>query len=63
MVKEQEYIDISDLTKLRAASALLKDICPANSQVIDATDMENIQIKLYGWIDKLYGKIKIKEEK
>lgn len=58
---EQEYIDVSDLAKLRSAKAILSDITPANSKVIDLYDFSTIMEHLAIWEIELSEKINIKE--
>jgi len=58
-MKEQEYIDVSELQKLSVISNLLRTITPANSNVIDSETCADMIDTIDDWIETLYTKIKV----
>lgn len=56
---EQEYINATDLQKIRAAKNLLIEVFPINSTIIDLHEMSDIIVILSRWEEGLYKKIKI----
>ncbi len=62
MVTEQEYIDLTDLTKVRNAKKILSDITPENSTVITKEDWQKIMTALWKWEKALLMGIKIKRQ-
>ena len=52
-MKEQEYIDVSDLCRVRMAIKILVEICPANSAVIPAVIHGDILSRLSIWEEQL----------
>jgi len=51
--KEQEYINISDLVRLRVAVGVLREIIPENSTVINYSDFKEIMKILKDWESSL----------
>ena len=58
-MKEQEYIDMSDLKNLQNALDILSDIIPENSQVIEKGKFLESTSILYNYRDILREKINI----
>lgn len=56
-MKEQEYINVSDLAKIRSAISVLRNIIPASSKVINKNDFAKVMDRLYKWEQKLSSKI------
>jgi len=56
-MKESEYINATDLAKLRAAHSILGDVFPAPSER---------RVKIFGllndWIDETYKKVDVEED-
>lgn len=50
---EKEYINVSDLNRLRQACTILATIIPANSDVIVKEDFQEIMSKLQDWEQEL----------
>lgn len=48
---EHEYIEVSNLAKLRSAYAVLGLICPDISRVIGKRDYQQVMRKINGWIE------------
>jgi len=61
MITEQEYVDMSDLTKARMALKIIYDIIPKNSKVIKAESHRVVVRILNGWEKDLGGEIHIDE--
>lgn len=59
-MKEQEYINVSDLTRIRSMIIVGRNIIPENNKVIDKNDFAEIMDRLYTWEQKLSSKIEIK---
>lgn len=57
---EQEYIDVTDLVKLRDIKFILRDIIPENSEIIDKDSFNSIYAIIGEWEHKLSNKIMIK---
>lgn len=53
-MREQDYIDLTDLGKLRSALSVLQQIIPENSSVIDGEGFYTITSQLNRWVDALY---------
>lgn len=56
---EQEYINVQELTSIRSAKEILKDIVPANSKIISCDEFISVVQVLSKWESKLYKLIKI----
>lgn len=56
---EQEYIDASDLQKVRIANQLLRQIHPVNSSIIDPQHFRKVILILQKWEDDLYKILKV----
>ena len=61
-VKEQEYINVADLTRIRAAAELLRAITPSISPVIETAGLQHIMIQLHQWDEALMWRIEIEGE-
>lgn len=59
-MKEQDYINVSDLARVRSAIVVLRNIIPKNSTIIKEEDYYKIMSKLYSWESDLVELIKIK---
>jgi hypothetical protein len=57
---EQEYINTSDLARIRSMIAVSKNIIPANSKIINNTEFYKIMQLLYKLEQKLSSKTVIK---
>lgn len=57
---EQEYIDATDIEKVRSAKEALQRIVPANSSVVNPIDYDTVMKIIYAWEHKLYKTIKIR---
>lgn len=53
---EQEYIDATDLAKLRIADTIIRDVLPANSSVVDKESHRTVCRIIQQWTDRLSGK-------
>ena len=61
-MKEQEYIDLSDLVRLETIKHLLREITPSNSDVIYKADHVMVYNFITSWINKIrLENIKIEE--
>jgi hypothetical protein len=58
---EKEYINLTDLNKLQIALSVLREICPANSDIINEKELQKCTSKLYEWVDLLREKYDISE--
>jgi hypothetical protein len=56
---EQEYIDTTDLSKVRDVIKILSEITPTISSCIDPLSMDIVREELYQWTEQLSKKIKI----
>lgn len=61
-MKEQEYINVSDLLKTTGAIKILREIVPDNSEIIDNKELGKILSKLNKWQSKLFKSINIEQE-
>lgn len=61
-MKEREYIDATDLQKLRSAKAILSDICIKSQPVITQTGWAQIHHFLESYIERISAKIEDMEE-
>ena len=61
-MKEQEYINVSDLLKTTGAVKMLCEIVPDNSEIIDNKELGEILSKLSYWQSKLFESINIEQE-
>ena len=61
-MKEQEYINVSELHTLANARDLLRKVTPENSQVIDTLTYQGIMQQLSIWINDIRKKIDIKDK-
>jgi len=52
-MKEQEYINVSDLARISAILEILRNIVPANSAVIDRNNLTKIFQILVDWQERL----------
>jgi len=52
-MKEQEYIDLSDMVLLESIRKALREIIPANSDVIKNSDYRMVLNIIASWIEKL----------
>lgn len=59
---EQEYIDVSDLTNVRAMRAILHDIVAENSSVIPQEEYQTVGKLLSRWAEKLHERIHVSEK-
>ncbi len=59
-IDEQDYINISDLNKVRIANEILKSIIPDNSTMIGKNDHAQMIKVLSSWEENLYNSIIIK---
>lgn len=59
---EQEYIDVSELAKLRMAKAILVDITPENSKVINPASFKKVLSKMEIWTQRLSEGLDVKIE-
>lgn len=58
---EREYIDATDLAKVRSAIAVLRQILPENSTVITRPEYGEVMPVLYHWQDQLEALAKVTE--
>ena len=58
---EQEYLDVSDLARIRTARQVLRDICPETSQVVDRERYREIHRVLQLWDAALTSGIDVAE--
>lgn len=58
---EQEYIDSTDLAKLRLIKSILQEIAPENSSIIDKKSYIDIYETIVIWSDELREKINIED--
>jgi hypothetical protein len=58
-MKEQDYINVSDLTRIREIKHLMQNIIPENSEVILRLDYENMSNLLHKWDVEICKRIKI----
>ena len=56
---EQEYIDATDLQKLKSAILILRDITPPNSKVLPSDKFGVVVETLQEWRDELYKQVEI----
>ena len=56
-MKESEYINATDLAKMRAAYSILGDVFPVVSE-----RRNNIMAHLSDWIDETYKKLDVEED-
>ncbi len=59
-MKEQEYIDVRNLSAIMYAKRILVDALPNPSEVIDKGELQDVLAKLSKWETDLFNKIKIK---
>ena len=59
---EQEYINVSDLTKITGAINVLREIVPDNSEIIENKKLVGIICKLSEWQSKLFESINIEQD-
>lgn len=59
-MKEQDYINVSNLADIRSALAVLRNVIPESSKVITPKEFYAITARLYKLTDKLENKIKVK---
>lgn len=63
-MSEQDYILVRDLSNVKHALAILADICPENSTIIDSKSLKQIKSHLYIWQEKHYEAIhKLRDER
>jgi hypothetical protein len=60
-MKEQEYIDLSDLVRLQTVSHALREITPANSTIIGSSEFGVVADIVSTWIDMIREKITIED--
>jgi len=58
-MKEKEYINVSDLARIRAINAIIRLIIPKNSSVIKIRDYNKVTSLLYEWEDQISRAIKV----
>lgn len=46
---EQEYIDVSDLARIRAAQSILREVTPGCSSHISEAESQNVHLQLQEW--------------
>jgi small-conductance mechanosensitive channel len=46
---EQEYINATDLAKLRSALNILKEIVPENSTIIPTEEFKKVRAEIFHW--------------
>lgn len=61
MIIEQDYIDATDLTKLRLIRHMMRDITPDNQPVIDSNKFSAAQQLIHESILKLEAKVETTE--
>lgn len=58
---EQEYIDTTDMQRLRDAQSILSNIVPENSKVIDPVEYRFVFNTIRSWCRQLENNISTKE--
>ena len=58
---EQEYIDLSDLQRLKSARAILNNIMPSISKIIDEKSFREVRKILWDFQEKLTDEVSIKQ--
>ena len=56
-MKEQDYIDVHDLSNLRSSYNLLSSICISNQSIVNKKDYATACKIIYKWITALESKI------
>lgn len=59
-MEEQDYINSTDLAKIRIAKQIIADIIPQNSDVIGIREYQGVLEVLSSWETQYYKKIIIK---
>lgn len=59
-MSEQEYVDLSDLNRLRHARKILSDIIPENSTIIEEEPFREVMKTLWKLQENLTDEISIK---
>ena len=58
-MNQQEYIDVSDRTRVSNALYILNEIIPEQSSVISPSELQHVLAALRFWEEKLLRKITI----
>lgn len=56
---EQEYVDLSDLQRVRIAIKVLSEIVTENSKIIKEKDYKEVVSKICDWADELSNQVQV----
>ena len=59
-MNEQEYINVSNRTRLTNVLQILNEIMPDKSGVIDQPELQQVMVTLQNWEEQLLIRIRIK---
>jgi hypothetical protein len=62
VMKEQDYINVRELSNVMNAKGILRDIIPENSKVITQDKLSTVMKILSEWQDELFSIIKTEDE-
>ena len=58
-MNQQEYIDVSDRTKISCALRILEEIYAEQSSILEPSELQYVMATLRAWEEKLLERIRI----
>ena len=58
-MNQQEYIDVSDRTKISCALRILEEVYAEQSSILEPSELQHVMAALRAWEEKLLERIRI----